>query len=179
MKTATRNILAIIASVVLPISVFAESTIKNLHVVDIQQVISESAIGRSAKEKAATELKERQAKLDALQKEVVAAQESLKKQAAVLSRDALEKQREVVAGKETELKRVYEDEREVLARKQESALIKIVKEIDGTISDLAKKNNWDFVLEKDKAFVLYASPAIDVTGEVISSLDKRSRKLEE
>ena len=97
----------------------------------------------------------------------------LEKQAAILSGSALEAKKEALVKKQVELQRLYQDAQEELAKANEQELIKVVKEIQLVVDQLAKERKYTFVFEKDRQTVLYSSDRIDISSEVVKILDKK------
>jgi outer membrane protein len=154
----------LVALTIVPLA-FADtpSQSPSLYFVDMQRAIDQSIIGKGAKATMENDIKKRQEGLSVLKNEVEKMKADLDKQASLLAPDALERQ--------------IHDQREELAKKNSESIAKIVKEIDLIIKDLAKQENYGFILEKDPAYVLYLSDKYDVTDEVIKLLDKKKTEL--
>lgn len=142
-------------------------------VVDTQGVLSNSIVGKAAKNNVETELKKGQAKLAQLKADFEKATSDLGKQAAVLSGSALEERKEALEKKRTEYERAAMDLREGVMRKNDVELGKAVKEIESVVSEVAAEGEYTFIFERDRQTVVYASEGIDITDEVIKALDKK------
>jgi Skp family chaperone for outer membrane proteins len=71
------------------------------------------------------------------------------------------------------VQRAYQDIQEQLAKLNEREIKKVVDEANKVVSTLAEEKGYSFVFERDRRSVVYASPRIDITEEVIKTLDKR------
>ena len=142
-------------------------------IVDTQKVISDSIIGKAAKNNLEGQIKKGQAKLAALKSDFDKQKAELEKQASLLSGSALESRQEALQKKQMELQQSYQEIQEKLAKANETELSKVVGQINDVVSDLADERGYKFVFERDRQSVLYASDKIDITNEVVKILDKK------
>ena len=142
-------------------------------IVDTQRVISESIIGKAAKNNLEGQIKKGQAKLAALKSDFEKQKAELDKQASILSGAALESRREALEKKQVEFQRTYQEIQEKLAKSNESELAKVVEQVTEVVDDLADERGYKFVFERDRQSVLYASDKIDITSDVVKILDKK------
>lgn len=142
-------------------------------VVDIQRVIDGSKAGQSAKAALQAEMQSKQQSLFQLGKEVEQMRSELNKQAALLSKEALEKRQIQLTQKETEAKRQIEDQREDLRKGRDRAIGQLVDEIDAAVKQLAAKELYDIVVERDQELVLFVSDDMDISAKVIKVLDSK------
>jgi len=146
-----------------------------LYLVDMQRIISESALGKAAKTSLEGEAKKRQAGLAAQKAELDKLKGELETQASVLSASATEEKRATLEKKAREFERTVQDQREELGRKQSAAIEKIVQQANQAINDLATKGKYKLILEKDSRVVLYSEPSLDITGEVLKAIDSKTK----
>jgi outer membrane protein len=142
-------------------------------VVDIQKIIDGSQTGKNAKDSLQTEMQSKQQKLFQLGKEVEQMRGELSKQAALLSKDALEKRQDLLTQKEREAKRGIEEQRQELKEARDRAIGKLVSEIDVAVKQIATKELYDLVVERDDGLVLYAAEDMDISPKVIKLLDSK------
>jgi outer membrane protein len=142
-------------------------------VVDTQEVLNQSIIGKAAKSNVETELKKGQARLAQLKNDFEKASADLSKQSAVLSGAALEERKEAIEKKRTEYERAALDLREGVMRRNDSELGKAVKEIEAVVAEFAKDEGFSFIFERDRQTVVFAAEGIDITGEVVKVLDRK------
>jgi outer membrane protein len=168
MKRTFVTLLAFVA-VMLPLVASAES----IALVDTQLILNDSIVGKAARNNLEGRIKKAQAKLMQMKTDFDKQRTELEKQAAILSGSALESKKEALNKKQVELQRVYQDTQEELAKANEQELSKVVKEIRSVVDELAKERKYNFVFEKDRQTVLYASDRIDISAEVVKILDKK------
>jgi outer membrane protein len=142
-------------------------------IVDTQEVLNLSIVGKAAKSNVEGEMKKGQAKLAQLKGDFEKSSADLSKQAAILSGSALEERKEALAKKRVEYERAAVDLREGIMRKNDVELGKVVKEIQSVVAEVADEKGFTFVLERDKQTVVYANEELNITAEVVKALDKR------
>ena len=161
-------------SLSIPMEIYAQAGSKiqePIYVVDIQKVISESVIGRAARNNIEEEIKKKRIVLEKLQLEATKIKEEIDKQSALLSPEALRTKQDALLKKQRDLERTYQDQQEEIAKKNSESMGKIVKEIDEVVKKLAEQNNYKLVMEKDMRVVVYASDKYDISDEVVKLLD--------
>lgn len=169
MKLITPLILALLAIN----TAWAEVKVEPIYVVDIQKVIDDSIVGKAAKNNVELDAKKSQAKLNLLKNELQKMDEDLKKQAGILSAEALEQKQQLAMRKEQELSTALQDQRTEFLKKNDAEIQRIVKEIRAIVSTLAEKEKYKFVIEKDHRFVLYAGQEHDLTSKVVELLNEK------
>lgn len=142
-------------------------------IIDTQRVITESIIGKAAKNNLEVEIKKGQAKVAALKADFERQRSDLEKQSAILSGSALESRREELERKQVEFQRVFQDIQEKLTRSNDAEISKVVSQINELVKALAQEKEYQFVFERDRKSVLFSSERIDITDEVVKSLDKK------
>lgn len=160
----------------LPVAVRAESSEK-IAIVDVQQIVNDSIIGKAAKNNVEQQINKAKLKVASLKSDFEKQRADLEKQSSILSGPALEQRREALAKKQVDFQRSYQDMQQDLARVNDKELGKVVEQVNEVVKGLADERGYQFVFEKDKQSVLYAAPRIDITKEVIESLDKKKLDL--
>ncbi len=150
-----------------------DASAQTVAVVDTQKVISESIVGKAAKNNLEGQIKKGQAKLSALKADYEKQKEALDKQSSILSGAALESRREELEKKQVEFQRAYQDIQEKIGKANEVEIAKVLEQVNEVVRDIADEKRFDFVFERDRQSVVYASEKIDITREVISILDKK------
>lgn len=146
---------------------------ESIALVDTQMVLTQSIVGKAARSNLEGRVKKAQAKLAQSKSEFDKQRGELEKQASLLSGSALEAKKEALGKKQLELQRLYQDSQEELAKANEQELVKVVKEIQSVVDQIAKERSFTFVFEKDRQTVLYSSERIDISSEVVKILDKK------
>jgi len=149
------------------------ATGETIALVDTQLVLTQSIVGKAARSNLEGRVKKAQAKLAQSKSDFDKQRGELEKQAAILSGSALEAKKEALGKKQLELQRMYQDAQEELAKANEQELVKVIKEIQSVVNELAKERKYTFVFEKDRQTVLYSSDRIDISSEVVKILDKK------
>ena len=151
----------------------AESGDAKVYIVDMQRVITESIIGKAAQSDLQDDAKKRELKLEQMGAELKKVAEQVEKQASLLSKEALDQKKEEVVKKQKEMERAVQDGREAIARKRDEALKKVVEQAKKSIKEVSASKSYPFVIEKDPQMILYSDPTLDITDEVIKSLDSK------
>ena len=151
---------------------FAEPVIL---VFDVDRAIGLSKAGRSM----ASQLEEQVSKVRADEGEALkglqSEAEKLKEQQKLLAPEALQKKVEELQLKEVERRRSLSEKSQSIQAGGQRAAAEIVKIAEEELSAIAKERKADIVMRRDAVF--FASPAIDVTTELVSRLDKRLSKV--
>ena len=142
-------------------------------IVDVQRVVNESIVGKAAKSNLEEQINKARQKLAGLKSEFEKQKSELEKQSAILSGSALEQRRDMLSKKQVEFQRAYQDMQQELGKANEKEIGKVIKQINDVVKELADSRGYAFVFEKDRQAVVFASSRIDITQEVIATLDKR------
>lgn len=144
-------------------------------VFDVDRAIGLSKAGRSM----ASQLEEQVSKVRADEGEAFkglqSEAEKLKEQQKLLAPEALQKKVEELQLKEAERRRSVSEKSQSIQAGGQRAAAEIVKIAEEELSAIAKERKADIVMRRDAVF--FASPAIDVTTELVSRLDKRLSKV--
>jgi outer membrane protein len=140
--------------------------------VDIQRCLNESKEGQKAIKllKKRDDVLKRQ--LDTRQKELLELRRELEKQAMMLSMDAQEDKRRLIARKTRELEYLYKDLNEEMRRAQKKEEKRVLKEIGKVIEKIGSEENYTLIIEKRAGAVLYRVKSIDITEKVIRAYDQ-------
>jgi Skp family chaperone for outer membrane proteins len=93
----------------------------------------------------------------------------------LLAPEALQKKVEELQMKEMERRRSLNEKSQSIQAGGQRAAAEIVKVAEKELSDISKERKADIVMRRDAVF--FASPAIDVTQELVSRLDKKLTKV--
>lgn len=162
----------ILFSIFLPLRLaFADTP--SVYVVDMQRIVDESVVGKGARSDFEAAVKKSELKIQMAAKEVEDLKEKLKKQASLLSPDAIQGQQDSIEKKARAVERLVQDQREEMGRKNNAEIGKIMADIDVEIKNMAKERGYNFVVEKDPRLVVYANDSFDITADVIKALDRK------
>ena len=142
-------------------------------VVDMQQILNQSARGKAAKQKLDQERTARQRELETRQQDLQKMQAELEKQAPVLSEQAKRERSETLQRKARDIRRLAEDANRDFEKRVQEMEMEITREIIVVVQEFGKDQGYTAVLER--SMLLHASPSADVTAEVIKRYDARQK----
>lgn len=179
LETAAVAIAVTISAVLAgPVLASAQSEIADpIYVVDMQRVIEDSIAGKAARNTIEAEARKQQELLERGRLALDKARTDFKKQSALLSPEAIAEKEAALETQQRELSRKVRDVQEELQALSRRELGRIVEEADRIMAELAKQNEYRFILERDPRFVLYSSDRLDLTKRVVEELDKRKLDL--
>jgi outer membrane protein len=146
---------------------------QQVYTVDLQRVIDQSVVAKSARAELQGEMKKREDMLAEKRSGIEKLKADLQKQASLLSQSAISERQDGIARKERELAGEFDAQREEMARKTDAQMRKILAQIDLVIRDLAKDKNGALIIERDPRLVLYAASSLDITEEVVKRLNEK------
>lgn len=149
----------------------------NLVVVDLQQVIAKSELGKSARSNLEKEMEAVKSKLAKEAQAIKALEAKLKKQSALLSKSAMEDKVSELEDKKKDLRRSTQDEEEELKIKNTKFIKTVIDNARIAIQKVSEEEGFDFVLERSGGSVIYADNRIDVTDKIVDKLNSLKRTL--
>ncbi len=163
---------SIIMVILLAYNIVLGEDFVRIGLVDIQRCLNESKEGQKAIKllKKRDDVLKRQ--LDTRQKELLELRRELEKQAMMLSMDAQEDKRRLIARKTRELEYLYKDLNEEMRRAQKREEKRVLKEIGKVIEKIGSEENYTLIIEKRAGAVLYRVKSIDITEKVIRAYDQ-------
>jgi outer membrane protein len=139
--------------------------------VDVQRAVQEVEEGKQARARLKAELDQKRANLDQKRANLEKMKADYDKQAPVLSEDAKRKKQEDLQKAYIEAQNEAGQMQEELSGKEQEAMQNISKRLLAVVAEISDKENFSFVL--DKAALLYAPAASDVTNEVVRRYNER------
>lgn len=139
--------------------------------VDVQRAVQEVEEGKQARARLKGELDQKRANLDQKRSALEKMKADYDKQAAVLSEDARRKKQEELQKAFIEAQNEAGQMQEELSSKEQEAMQNISKRLLMIVAEVSDKESFTFVL--DKAALLYAPAASDVTNEVVRRYNER------
>jgi len=143
--------------------------------VDLQKALNNSTAGQKAKEEISGKFKSYQDELSSRQEELKKLKEDLEKQAILLSEDARAEKERDFQRKLKDFQRFAKDVEDELQQKDAYHTSQILKELEGIITDIGKKQGYTMILERTESTVLYGDPSIDLTDQVIEILNSKAK----
>jgi len=139
--------------------------------VDVQRAVQEVEEGKAARTRLKAELEKKRADLDQKRANLEKMKTDYDKQAPVLSDDAKKKKQEELQKAFIEAQNQASEMQEELSGKEQEAMSSISKRLLQVVAEVSDRENFTFVL--DKAALLYAPAASDVTNEVVRRYNER------
>jgi outer membrane protein len=141
--------------------------------VDVQRVLSESKKGQEAKAKIEARSKELDRQFQQMQQELNSLREEIEKKGSLMSETALKEKQKQFNQKRRQLEQFVSDSQQELQEMERKAVAEILKDVESIIANIGKSKGYTLILEKQRSFILYAPPEIDLTNEVIKALDAK------
>jgi outer membrane protein len=133
-------------------------------VIDLEQTLYETPVGKRASEAFDKTRKAKQAELDKKQKDLQKAAAELDKQAAVLKPDVLAQKKSVLEKQFVELQQTYVKLERDLASERTKLVQDVLTKAGPIIEQLAKDEGVSIVL--DRSAVLWGDPGVDLTAKL-------------
>ena len=142
--------------------------------VDMEYILKNIPAYERANEQLNQVSKKWQAEVDALQTEAQTLYKNYQNEAVFLSEEQKTKQEEAIVAKEkeaAELKRKYFGPDGELFKKRESLMTPIQDEIYNAVKDISEQKGYSLILDRaSDAGIIFASPKIDISNEVLTKL---------
>jgi outer membrane protein len=148
------------------------ATIIKIGVVDITRVFDEYPETKKATQALNKEYEEQKVKIGEFQDEILKLEDELKTN-IMLSEEEKERRKAVIERKKKELQELRTQAEQKLLEKERKLTRKIIEKIYTAIKHLAEEKGISLVV--DKAGVLFSSPELDLTEEVINRLSKERK----
>jgi outer membrane protein len=139
--------------------------------IDIQRAISESAHGKTARDKFQAQYKKVEADMLRQKQDIERLKADMDKKGPLLKEDDRRKLEGDFQKKYLVYQRDMRDYQEELQQKEREMTADILKELEGVISELGKAEKFTLILERSQ--LLYSDQAIDVTNKVIDLYNAR------
>ncbi len=141
-------------------------------VIDLQKVVRSSKAGQEAMQKLQAKFEALKKQLEAKQKEIEAFRAEMEKKAPLLSEEArAEKQREYQK-MIREFRAQQEDAQFEMKEEEKKLLQPIFKELEKVVKELAEKEGYDLIIEKNMPGVYWVSPRVEITQKVVELYDR-------
>ena len=165
-----RHLMLIVVATVLSLS----ATAQKFALVDMEYIMSNIPAYERANEQLNQVSKKWQAEVEALDNEAKTLYKNYQNEAAFLSEAQKKEREEAIVNKETEaaeLKKKYFGPEGELYKKRTSLIAPIQDEIYNAVKGIASTRGFQLVLDRaSDAGIIFASPSIDISNEVLSKL---------
>ena len=139
--------------------------------VDVQRAVQEVEEGKAARTRLQQELAQKRGDLERKRADLEKMRADYDKQAPVLSDEAKRKRQEDLQKAFVEAQNAASQMQEELSGKEQEAMQGISRRLLQVVAEVSDKEGFTFVL--DKAALLYAPAASDVTNEVVRRYNER------
>ena len=170
--TTTATLRAMLAIVALCCSFQARA--QKFALVDMEYILKNIPAYERANEQLNQVSRKWQAEVEALTQEAQTLYKKYQSEAVFLSEEQKTKSEEAVVAKEkeaAELKKKYFDPEGELYKKRESLMAPIQEEIYNAVKDISDQKGYSLILDRaSDAGIIFASPKIDISNEVLTKL---------
>jgi outer membrane protein len=139
--------------------------------INLQETLQETKAGKAAKKKLETEKEEKQKMVNDKREKLKADAEALEKQRGVLKAEALAKKERDLQEDYAALQQLFMQLQQDLAKQEAMLTREIFNQASSIIQDIAKRDGYHMIVEKNEGAVLWADPTLDITKEVNRRLD--------
>jgi outer membrane protein len=139
--------------------------------VDVQRAISEVEEGKAARARLQQELQQKRADIEQKRTNLEKLKADYEKQLPVLSDEAKRKKGEELQKAFVDAQQGAQQMQEELQGKEQEAMQGISKRMVQIVNEVVDREGFNYVL--DKAALLYAPPASDITNEVVRRYNER------
>lgn len=151
---------------------FAEASEIKVGYVDLQKAIQSSSAGKKAKAELEAEFNKRKKDIEKKEADIRKMNEDLEKKKAVLSEDAFGKKQVEVQEEMLKYRDLVGKNQMEIQKKERDLTSPILEKLKTIIEDIAKKDQYTMILEKNEQSVLWAKKEIDLTDRVVAELEK-------
>ncbi|MBN1283139.1 MAG: OmpH family outer membrane protein [Proteobacteria bacterium] len=143
--------------------------------VDIGRALNHVSDGRAAKQQLKLEFREKQQRLDMLQKELAEMKDGLDRDRMSLSSKELESRDGAYRGKLMDVQRRFAEFQQNMAEREARLTGEILKRIRTIVADIGDREGYALILEKSQELVLYSPGASDITDRVIDEYNRGAK----
>ena len=143
--------------------------------VDMQKAVNECNAGKEAKKALTKETEKDQRLIVEKQNELKEMKESLEKQVLLLTPEARTTKEKELQTKLRDFQRWGEDVQNELKQKQIEMERNISRSLIKVVQEIAAKEGYSVILQKNEAIVLFSSKSTDLTDQVIKAFDMEKK----
>ncbi|SDX28031.1 OmpH family outer membrane protein [Thiocapsa roseopersicina] len=143
--------------------------------VDMQKVLEESKLGKRLQDQLREEFEPRGQEMAAEEQEIRKLQQSLERDAPLMSADQVSKQEADVQKRIAAFQEKANGIQQEIMKVQQAKSREIIGPARDSISAVAKKNKIGMVVEPGMSGVLYLDEKLDLTAEVVKHLDANTK----
>lgn len=159
--------LAVIVMFVAATAVGQEGAPPRVAVIDVQQVVEQSAAGKEALARLKKLNDEKVAQGAKLVSELEALQKQLATQRATLTEERLKSLQKQIEDKQVDIERFRDDAEDFLDEARRKELQELEKRIMPIINEIGRERKLHLIFNKFQSGLVYADDAVDITDEVL------------
>jgi outer membrane protein len=171
-----RTTLAIGSMLLAVASLAQEAPTQLIAVIDVDQLVQESAAGKEALGRLQKLRDEKVAEGKKMNADLEALQQQLSAQRSTLSDQKISDMQKQIEDKQIALKRFQDDSQQQLQDAQEKEYAKLNEQIMPIITEMGKDRKYMLILNKYRSGLLYADDSIDITDEVLRRFNTKVTK---
>lgn len=164
----------VLLSLLLMVGFATSMSAQKFVLVDMEYILKNVPAYERANEQLNQVSRKWQAEVDALSSEAQTLYKNYQSEAVFLSQEEKVRREEAIVAKEkeaSELKRKYFGTEGELFKKRESLMTPIQDEIYNAVKDICEQKGYSMVLDRaSDSGIIYASPKIDISNEVLQKL---------
>ena len=169
-----RTTLALALALLCTLAAGARADMK-LGYVDLQRALNESDAGKSAKERFKVQVDRLQVDLKKKKDALDSMKEQLEKKASVMKPEEARNLESDYQKKLRDFERAYKDSQGELQQKDNELTVELLKELQVVIEEFGKEQSYSIILEQSSSSVLYGSPDLDLTEQIIARYNARKK----
>ena len=150
---------------------FAHADDSKVGIVDMQKAIQSSEAGKKAKSELETAFNKKKKELDDQGAALKKSQEDFQKKQGALSESAKREQGQKLQEKMMKYQELLQKSNVEIQKKEQEMSEPIIKQIRGKVAEIAKKHNFNLVVEKNDNIVIYSDDKNDITDEVVKAIN--------
>ncbi|MEK6776629.1 MAG: OmpH family outer membrane protein [bacterium] len=171
---------SLMGSLILALFLFGAQTAAakelKIGVVDFQKVFDQSAVIKKLNSELEQKVKAEEEiitkKRETLQKQ----KEDLDKQQSILSPEKRTDREGQIRQDLKDLQRYATDKQDEFQRKGSELMQSVMQELTKIVQEIGERDSYTTIIERSEGGLVFSSPSIDITDEVVKEYDKRSKK---
>lgn len=147
----------------------------DLAVVNVQRIMKDSTAAQAARQQLQAKQKQFQEDISAKEKELQKEDQELAKQRSLMDQDAFKQKIAEFQQKAASVQKDVREKRQTFTKAYEDAISQLHSHVTGIIADMAKEKGFKMAVPTSQ--ILYADPALDISDEVLTRLNKQMPSL--
>lgn len=167
---------AIFASIIASFLVTSEAMSSQIGVLDVDKIIQESTAVIDIQKKVDAKKSAYEAEINKKQSQLESEQKKIEDKKSTLSKEAFDKEVKNFEAKVEDLKTYIDRKQNSLKKASIDAMSKVNDKVKNIVTEIAKDKKLDVIIPSSQT--LYYKDELDITSEVLSSLNKKITKVD-